>query len=149
MPRHICFVFIALSLMSFSFFTSSSKAQTKMSPQEIKELLEFTAFAKHFTSMCRMLPDFYGSYFTANYTFLRDQMQLEYLSEDSEMTSRQARSLVDGIISDVIVDTRLLVQAVGCEGKERDVFLDHYNEIANTPTEELAQRIYSAGTPVQ
>ena len=123
-----------------------SDARAEMKLEEVEELLEFTAFADYYSRICLLLPGFYGSKFKVNYKTLKDQYQLKLLKEDPDMSINEARNQMEQFLREISFDARALVDAVGCEGEEKDLFLDHYNDLANTSPEEFAKRLMRSGT---
>lgn len=122
--------------------TSLSEALSpqRSAKEKIQEILELTATSYYFSSICVLLPGFYGSHFNANYLFLKEQYKLELLNEDKEITFREAEDDLQQLLRSVSYLARDLVDAVGCEGSEREFLMNHYNKLAITPPGEFADK---------
>ena len=136
-------------LMAAVSLPLSSRSHAQMSVQQLSDLYEFTAFTHYYTQVCTSVPYIRNSRFKKNFNFLKDQLKIVMMEEDEDLSEPQAELDVTNIQRKAARDARYFREQPACEGEEQEVFVDHYEDLAQTETEELAELVMTANTSPQ
>lgn len=133
--------FLLMTMLFLSAVLMPGLSNAQANKAEMREMLEFTAAAYGYEHLCLLMIDGPGSYFRTNYKILQDEFELIMMNEDPELSLREAEIEVNFIIQEVTRDVRALVDTVGCDGEEREMFADHFRTVATTPPDEFISRL--------
>ena len=105
--------------------------------EELEKLFEFTSFTDHYTQICVIVPYVKNSNFRYNLGLIRTQLKIELLTQNLDLSEREADKKIRKIYGKSIKDANYLVGNVGCNGPDRDIFVDHYKSLAIAEPDEI------------
>lgn len=141
MGRKILMFSCAVVLAAVLALPLSSKSEAQMSVKQMSDLYEFTAFTHYYTLVCASVPYVRNGRFNRNLNFLEDHLKIVMMEEDEELSEPQAELDVTNIRKKAARDAHYFREQTECEGDQQQVFVDHYEEMARTETEELAELV--------